>query len=217
MRLLLLFLALVALVLIPFFIWEDFLNAVFTPEGSIDWLRQYGAWGWAAGRGLLIADLFLPIPGTLIISALGYIYGPWLGGLLASLGSFLSGELAYGLCRLTGRKGALRILGEKDLARGEKLFARTGGWIVALSRWLPVFPEVVACMAGLTHMPARTFHFALACGSLPLGFAFAAVGHMGVEYPALALIVSAVAPPILWLAVRPAFLKKARSNDEKSP
>ena len=93
MRLILLFFALVALVLIPFFIWEDFLNRVFSPEGTISWLKAYGTWAWAAGMLLLISDLFLPIPGTLVMSALGYIYGPWLGGLLAKLGSFFLGGL----------------------------------------------------------------------------------------------------------------------------
>lgn len=212
MRLLLLFLGLVALILIPFFIWEDFLNRVFSPEGAISWLKTYGNWAWAAGMLLLISDLFLPIPGTIVMSAMGYLYGPWLGGLLDSLGSFLSGELAYGLCRLAGRKGALRILGEKDLTRGEKLFTRAGGWLVVLSRWLPVFPEVVACIAGLTHMPARSFHLALACGSIPLGFAFAYVGYMGIEHPTLAVALSALAPPALWLIVRPFFLKNARTQ-----
>lgn len=211
MRLFLLFIGLIILVLIPFFIWEDFLNQIFSGDGAIRWLEQYGNWAWLVGIALLISDLFLPIPGTLIMSAMGYLYGPWIGGLFAAVGSFCSGELAYWLCRAMGRKGALRILGEKDLAKGEQIFNKVGGWIVVLSRWLPVFPEVIACMAGLTYMRPRDFHIALACGSIPLGFAFAAVGHMGVQYPTLALILSAAAPPVLWLLVRPFFLAKTRA------
>ena len=113
---------------------------------------------------LLAADLFLPLPGTLIMSALGYVYGPVGGGLLATVGSFLGGTLGYGLCRLLGRGAARRLLGEKDLEKGERLFASVGGWIVVLSRWLPLVPEVVSCMAGLTRMPARSFLLALLCG-----------------------------------------------------
>jgi uncharacterized membrane protein YdjX (TVP38/TMEM64 family) len=74
---------------------------------------------------------------------------------------------------------------------------------VALSRWLPVFPEVIACMAGLARMPLSTFLIALLCGSAPLGFAFASIGHAGVEHPVLALALSALAPPLLWLVVQP--------------
>ena len=103
----------------------------------------------------------------------------------------------------------MRLLGRRDLERGEWLFARIGGWAVALSRWLPLLPEVVACMAGLTRMPARTFFVALACGSVPLGFAFAAIGHAGAERPALTLALSAGLPLVLWLAARP-FVKEPR-------
>ncbi len=84
-----------------------------------------------------------------------------------------------GLCRGFGRPLALRLLGPRDLEQGERLFARTGGWLVVLSRWLPIFPEVIACMAGLARMPLWTFLIALLCGSAPLGFAFAAIGHAG--------------------------------------
>ena len=76
-----------------------------------------------------------------------------------------------------------------------------GGWVVALSRWLPVFPEVVACMAGLTRMPTRLFYLALACGSIPLGFTYAIIGNSGITHPALAIGLSAGLPPLIWFTV----------------
>jgi uncharacterized membrane protein YdjX (TVP38/TMEM64 family) len=210
MRLFWLFLALVVLILIPFAIWGDALESAFSATGAVAWLRQYGRWAWAAGVLLLIADLFLPLPGTVIISALGYVYGPLLGGLLGAAGSFLSGLTAYCLCRLLGRRAAAWLLGPRDLQRSERLFADLGGWIVVLSRWLPVFPEAVACMAGLTRMPPLLFMLALLCGSLPLGFVFAAIGYTGVRDPALAVLLSATIPPLLWLATR--WLLRAKSQ-----
>ena len=209
MRLVWLFLGLVVLVLVPFFVWGGTLERMFTQSGTVDWLRDYGSWAWAAALLLLMSDLVLPVPGTVVMAALGYLYGFLGGGLLAAAGSFLSGTVGYGLCRGVGRGAAAWLLGEEDLAKGERLFAEVGGWLVVLSRWLPVFPEVIACMAGLTRMPARPFFLALACGALPLGFTFAAVGRAGVEYPVLALVLSALLPPALWIAVRPVFKKKA--------
>jgi uncharacterized membrane protein YdjX (TVP38/TMEM64 family) len=178
------------------------LERMFSLTGTVAWLGNFDRWAWAAGVALLLSDLVLPVPGTMVMSALGFVYGPAIGGAVAALGSFLSGTLGYTLCRLLGPRAALRILGEKDLARGERLFSTMGGWLVVLSRWLPLFPEVIACMAGLARMRALTFFAALACGSLPLGFAFAAVGHAGADYPMLALAFSAFAPPALWLAVQ---------------
>lgn len=209
MRLLWIVLGLVALVLIPFFLWGDTLERMFTRSGTVEILEAYGSWAWAVGLGLLSADLLLPIPSTVVMAALGYVYGPVLGGVLAGTGSILAGILGYGLCRYAGRGAAEWLVGEEELERGEELFADVGGWIVVLSRWLPVFPEVVACMAGLSRMHAVRFHVALACGSLPLGFAFAVVGHTGAEHPAAALVLSAILPPAVWILVRPIFRAKA--------
>ncbi len=133
---------------------------------------------------------------------MGFVYGPILGGLLSALGSFLGGSIAYFLCRLLGRSVALKILGEKDLAKGEQMFQNIGGWLVALSRWMPLLPEVIACLAGLIRMPVLLFHLALLCGALPLGFVFAAIGHAGTDYPVPALLLSALLPPILWFGVQ---------------
>jgi uncharacterized membrane protein YdjX (TVP38/TMEM64 family) len=212
MRFFFLFLALVALVFLPFLLWGDVLEAAFTQAGAAAWLSSYGRWAWAAGLALLVVDLFLPVPATVVMAALGYVYGAVVGGLVAAAGSFLAGTLAYWLCRRFGRGVARRIAGAAGLEKGERLFATIGGWLVALSRWLPVLPEVVACMAGLARMPARTFHLALACGSVPLGFTFAALGQAGAEQPVLALVLSAGLPPVLWLVVQPFLRAKARAR-----
>jgi uncharacterized membrane protein YdjX (TVP38/TMEM64 family) len=215
MRLLLLFLVLASLVLISFFIWGEGLTNMFSLEGSIAWLHRYGEWAWVAAIALLLGDLLLPIPGTLVMAALGYIYGTLIGGLIGAAGSFLSGSLGYWLCRLVGERAAVRLLGQKDFERGRKLSGRMGGWIVVLSRWLPVFPEVIACMAGLTRMSPLQFHAALLCGSLPLGIAYAYIGYTGIDHPWLAFALSAGLPPLIWFVVSRIFsstFKETASN-----
>ncbi|MBA4055518.1 MAG: hypothetical protein C0490_12455 [Marivirga sp.] len=212
MRLLLLFLGLAAIVLMVFFIWGESLMAMFTQEGTIAWLNQYGYLAWAAAVVLLMADLLLPLPATLIMAALGYFYGPLIGGLISACGSFMAGSLGYWLCWFLGEKAAIKLLGKKDFERGRKLSGNVGGWVVALSRWLPVFPEVIACMAGLTRMPPRYFHTALLCGSLPLGFTYAYVGAAGATYPGLAIGLSAGLPPLIWWIVRSVFRTKLQVN-----
>lgn len=199
MRLVWIFLGLALALALPFFLFGD--AKLFTPDGAVAWLRGFGQWAWLAGLLLLVADLFLPVPGTAIMAALGFTYGPVLGGLASAGGSFLSGAVAYGLCRALGRKAATRLASEADLAKGEALFQRWGAWLVVLSRWLPLFPEVIACMAGLTRMSPAVFFLALMCGSVPLGFTYAAIGHAGGEHPALALLVSMGLPPLLWWAI----------------
>ena len=184
----------------------------FSQKGTIAWLSGYGNWAWLVAIMLLMADLLLPLPATLVMAALGYIYGPLAGGLISATGSFMAGALGYWLCRLMGEKTTLRLLGEKDYARGKKLSGNVGGWVVVLSRWLPVFPEVIACMAGLTRMPARYFHGALLCGSVPLGFVYAFVGHAGVTHPVVSVGLSAGMPPLIWWLIRPVFRSKLQKQ-----
>lgn len=208
MRILWIFLILALLALVPFLIWGERFGEIFTKEGSISWLQEYGRWAWAAGIVLLVLDLFLPLPSTVVMSALGFVYGVFRGGFLAAAGSFLAGAAAYELCRLMGHRAALWIAGEKGLREGEAVFAEAGGWLVALSRCLPILPEVIACLAGLTRMSRKTFYAALGCGCLPVGFVFAAVGQGGNEHPLAAIFLSIVLPVIFWAVVRPIMKRK---------
>lgn len=198
MRLLWFFLILAALVLATWMIWGAGWESRFTLEGTIHWLESAGSWAWAAGIGLLLADLLLPIPGTVVISALGFVYGTVAGGLIASAGLIAAGLAGYGLGRLFGEGLARRWLGDRDFEKGRKLFSNGGGWVVALSRALPILPEVVSCMAGLVRMPFNRFLTSLICGSLPMGFVFAAIGQAGHGAPGWAFALSLIVPGVLW-------------------
>lgn len=202
MRLLAWFIGLSALVLGTWMLWGGAWEARFTLDGAVAWIEAAGPWAWAAGIGLLAADLVLPVPGTVVMSALGYVYGPLAGGLAAAAGSMLAGLCGYGIGRMVGERGARRLLGEVDFEKGRLLFARGGGWMVALSRALPILPEALACTAGLVRMPFGRFAAALACGSLPVGFLFAWIGAAGRGAPGWALAFSLLVPALLWAAAR---------------
>jgi uncharacterized membrane protein YdjX (TVP38/TMEM64 family) len=201
MRLFIVFIAFAALVLVSFFIWGDTLMQMFSMEGSIAWLEAFGPWTWLAVIVLLVTDLFLPLPATIIMSASGYLHGIILGSIINIAGSFASGSLGYWLCRSIGQKAALSILGWKEFQRGRKVAENLGPWIVVLSRWLPVFPEVVSCMAGLTRMNSVKFHLALLTGTIPMAIIYTYIGFKGTQYPMAAILLSAFLPPVIWLVV----------------
>lgn len=188
-----------AAVIVPWLIWGAAVDAALDPAGLSRALGGSPLRAALVGVALLVADVVLPVPATPVMSALGLVLGPWVGGLVSAAGSFLAGCVAYGLARFLGRAPAVWVAGE-GMAELEARFARQGGWWVALSRWTPVLPEAVAALAGVSRMPFGRFAAALACGCLPLGLAFAWIGHLGHASPTLALLLSAVVPAALWWA-----------------
>ena len=209
-RLWLLITVLLVLIIAPFCIWGQWFEKMFDLHGAKAWMESLGPWAWLGGIALLVSDLVLPIPGTVVMSALGLVYGWFWGGVASVVGAMLGGLVAYWLCRKFGHKPALWLAGEEGLAKGEALFrTQRGGWLVALSRWMPVLPEAVACLAGLAQMPFRVFFVAMLCGCVPLGFTFAAIGALGVEKPGLAIALSALVPVGLY-AVAAVLLRQGR-------
>lgn len=212
LRLFVIAVALAVLVGLPFLFWGDYLEQGLAGDAAVGWLRDYGPFAWAAGIALLIADIALPVPSSAVMAALGIVYGPWLGGTIATVGVTAAGITGYGLARLFGYPLARRLAGADNLNEGEKLFNRRGGWLVALSRWVPVLAEVVAFMAGLTRMRFPLFVAALVCGAAPLGFLFAAIGDAGEDRPYLVLALSILLPALFWAVARP-FVRRHAALD----
>jgi uncharacterized membrane protein YdjX (TVP38/TMEM64 family) len=194
--------------LLPFVIWGDTLEQHLSFAALIEWIKREPVWAVLAGVLLLTADLVLPVPGTVIMSALGYALGPWWGGLASVTGSMLSGTIGYLLCYRYGRTAATRLCPADDLARAEGFFSRHGVIMIALSRWLPLWPEIAACLAGVSQMPSRLFFTGLTLGSVPMGFIYAFLGASGKDHPTLALALSAGLPAVLVLV---SWLLKRRS------
>jgi len=204
---------LLAAIIIPFLLWGDTFEILLSPEALHSLLAENRRLAWLVGISLLIADLFLPIPSTIVMSALGWLYGPLLGGLVSSTGLFISAQIAYQLSRRLGRPIAVRLSGEECLRTAAAWFSRTGGACIAISRCLPVLSEAIACLAGISRFPERDFFAASLLGAIPAGFAFAYIGHLGRENYTAATALSTILPILLWLGYR----KISRTHAPKTP
>ena len=80
MRLIAWFLFISTLVLATWLLWGGKWETWFTLEGAVTWIESTGPWAWAAGIALLAADVILPVPGTVVMSAPGWVYGIFAGG-----------------------------------------------------------------------------------------------------------------------------------------
>ena len=130
------------------------------------------------------------------------MYGDRLGGVIGAAGSLAAGTLGYEICRRFGIRTARRLLGEKDWERAQRLDKKVGGVLIVISRWTPVLPEVVSCMAGLIRMQRLKFYLAQLLAALPFACFYAWVGFTEKNFPAMTLILTTVLPVLLWLLLR---------------
>jgi uncharacterized membrane protein YdjX (TVP38/TMEM64 family) len=174
-------------------------------------LRDYDAWAWALGIGLIWADLILPVPQTAIIAALGIVYGAVVGGLVGSFALITSGLLAYCLMRSHARRFLVWLAGQRSLDKLGVFFDRSGTWAIVLTRSLPYsLPEAMTFLAGLSRMPFAKFLTAMVLGSVPTAFVFAGIGAGWAHQPLLALAISYVLP----VALLPVVLQTLHKSGE---
>ena len=195
----LLLVGLLALILIPFLLWEE---AFF---GTTRALLASGAGGalLAAGlAGLLAGDVFLPVPSSLVSTAAGARFG-LAGGALVSVAGLTAGcVLGYALGRRVGRGAVIAAAGERRLARLERATARLGDGVLVACRAVPVLAEASVILAGVGRMPAARFVALTTLANLGLSLAYAGVGARAAGAGSFLLAFGgAIAIPALGMAV----------------
>lgn len=198
---------LLAIPIVPFVILGEDALSRFFPDASES--------GRGAGAGacflLLVLDVFLPVPSSLVAILSGRILGPAGGFVLNWVGITLGHVVGFGLARRGGRPLAIRLLGEDGLARAGTEWGRGSTASLVLSRPLPVLAEAVAMYAGLSTIPLRRFALVVSIANLPHAAIYAFAGAGSVEAGG-ALWVSLAAlgvPTAAWLA----FQARRRGRD----
>jgi uncharacterized membrane protein YdjX (TVP38/TMEM64 family) len=198
-KLLLLFFALCVIILVTFELFGETFDQWFSRQESRELFRAYGPWAGPIGAGLLISDLLLPIPTTIIIGAMGAVMGVTAAAFWGWIGLSLAGLAGYGIARLGGQKWADKLASPDEQIRTRSLFDSWGGLAVILSRMLPVLPEAISVLAGLYGMRFSRFFIAVTLGSIPPAFAFAWLGNQAKENPGPALWGMVAITAIAWI------------------
>lgn len=170
MRLVWIVCGVLALILIPFFLWEDTFNALATRLIA----EHRGAW-WIspAIAGLLAGDIFLPVPSSILSTASGVLLG-FLGGAATNVAGMTLG------CWLGYRAG--RVAANKADDQMTALWSRYGEWTLVLTRAVPVLAEAAVFFAGMTAMPFRRFMLLTTLANAGIGTLYAAVGAYAMEW-----------------------------------
>lgn len=187
----------VVLILVPYTLWHEPMDTYFASPEFAAWVASAKPYAWAAAIALLVGDLVLPIPASIVVATAGVIYGTFWGGVIGATGSFLAGLVAYWLARLAGRGAGRFLASDEEMANLQEFFDTWGVSGIIASRAMPVVPEVLTFMAGLARMHQRRFVAALAVGAIPTGFLLAWVGSASAASSKLLLVLTLI-PAGLW-------------------
>ena len=152
---------------------------------------------WIVAIGLMVSDLFLPIPASAIMSAIGSKYGMLMGFIINFTGLLLSGITAYFTARALSKKYLRLICTEKEIQEYGHFFNRFGGTSIILSRALPILPEVTSIMAGFVKMNLRLYLGSLTLGSAGVALLFTWLGHSSAQEPIWGIATSVCIPLVL--------------------
>jgi uncharacterized membrane protein YdjX (TVP38/TMEM64 family) len=146
-------------------------------ERATRFIRSLGAWGFAGFVLLQIVQVVVaPVPGEVVGLLGGYLYGPYVGTVLSTIGLALGSLLAFGLTRMFGRPVLERFVDAKTIARFDFLLRPQGSFLVFLLFVIPGFPKDYLCyILGLGHLSLLRFAAITTAGRL-LGTAILTFG-----------------------------------------
>jgi uncharacterized membrane protein YdjX (TVP38/TMEM64 family) len=127
------------------------------------------------GVYILAIGFSLPVAMVLTLTG-GFLFGPWVGGLAASVGATLGATLVFVVCR-TAAGDVLRRRAGPTIARIEDGVLADAFSYVMMLRLLPVMSMTLANLAlGFIEVPLRTFVVATFVGILPVSIIYADLG-----------------------------------------
>ena len=165
--------------------------------------RDAGPAAAVIGVGLLIADVVLPVPSSLVMVAHGTLFGVAGGALLSLIGSVASALVAFALGR-AGTPVIRRLVTEREHARAAALLARWGIMAIAVTRPVPILAETVAILAGSSRLRWHEAALAAFAGSLVPALVYAWAGAYARDMVSQTLIFAGVlaVTGVLWVVGR---------------
>jgi pyruvate/2-oxoglutarate dehydrogenase complex dihydrolipoamide dehydrogenase (E3) component len=192
------FIILIAIIAIGILISFQFgLKDKFSVENIRNFIERAGAWGpllYMVTYGFTSIIMF---PASLLSTASGTIWGPFLGTFYTVIGATISSSIPFLIARLLGR-----TVSEKMLKKANKIdicdrFASNNGFVAVLvMRLVPIFPwDVVNYGSGLCGIRFRDYILATLIGIIPGSFTYnlagSSIGQQGwIKFILVAVLVA---------------------------
>lgn len=139
------------------------------------WLHRGGWLAAALGVGLLVVDVLLPVPSSLVMIAHGALFGVAWGTVLSLTGSVGAALFGFAL----GRRGGpllARLVPEDERRRADALLQEWGDLAILITRPVPILAETLSILAGASPMGWGRMVLATLAGSLPAALLYSLTG-----------------------------------------
>jgi len=192
---------LLAVILVPFFLYEAEITS--WTQSVLD--SERSRWTIGALLGVLLAsDVLLPLPSSMISTGCGYVLGALAGTLVSWLGMTVGSIIGYVIGARPAKAVTEKAVGGDGLAQARAAHERYGDWSIVISRAVPVLAEASVILAGVAGMPFRRFLTLAATSNLAISATYAAVGAYSLATNSflLAFTGAILLPGALMLALR---------------
>lgn len=164
--------AILALVIVPFVLFESAVEASVAEFLASDPPRLTLGLAIVA---VLAADIVLPVPSSVVATAAGTLLGLGWGTLANVVGLGIGCAIGYAI-GAAGRGVAERVVGPHQLVLAQRVFERRGDVVVALFRPIPVLAEISVVFAGLAGMARGRFALYAMLANAGIAVAYAGIG-----------------------------------------
>lgn len=164
--------ALVTVLLVAFAVVELLAVPVLTrPEA---YMAGRGA-AALVGIGLLVGDVFIPVPASVVMVAHGALFGLVAGAATSLVGAVGAAAVGYAV---GARGGPLleRVVDEHARSRSEHLVDRWGELAILVTRPVPILAETTVILAGVSRLGWGRLLRGAAIGSVPPAVLYAWAG-----------------------------------------
>jgi len=134
----------------------------------------------ALGVSLLLVDVFIPVPSSIVMTAQGALFGFLGGTALGMIGSVGATLIGFAIGRRSSRL-INRYIGAAGEDQSRSLIHRLGPLALIVTRPLPILAETTAIVAGSTAMTWRQAATGSLIGCLPAAALYSAAGAFAAD------------------------------------
>ena len=141
---------------------------------------------------LLVLDIILPIPSTIIMYLNGFVMGLLIGTIVSFISLLCSSICGYAIGK---------TLNKSNYEKYQRFYDKYGPSAIILTRGMPIMAEAISIMCGYIRIPFRRFLFFQAIGYLPVCLIYAYLGTIANENEAFlpVLGISIIITILFWL------------------